>query len=83
MKNDLRFKRLLELILDWDSDCCYYDDEKDEEIIEGTEEDIYNAVMRCDDEIHLLGAEKVKAVIHMYYTDYDSFSCLCRVYKAH
>ena len=82
MNIDLRFRKLLMAILDWDSDCCHYDNEKDEAVIEGTEQDIYNVVMQ-DDEIHLLGTEKVKAVIHMYYTDYDSFSCLCRVYKAH
>lgn len=81
MTNELRFRRLLSLILDWDSDCCYYDNEKDEAVIEGTEEDIYNAVMQ-DDEIHFLGTEKIKAAIHMYYTDYDTFSIICRTYKA-
>jgi hypothetical protein len=81
MKEDLRFRKLLSLILDWDADCCYYDNEKDEAVIEGTEEDIYNAVMR-DDEIHLLGSEKIKATIHMYYTDYETFSCVCRAFKA-
>ena len=78
---DIRFRKLLSMILDWDSDCCYYDDEKGTEVIEGTEEDIYEAIMQ-DEEMHLLGSEKVKATIHLYYTDYPTFSCICRAYKA-
>ena len=79
--DNIRYRKLLSAILDWDSDCAYYDDDKDEVVIEGTEEDIYNAVMQ-DDELHLLGTDKVKATIHMYYTDYPTFSCVCRAFKA-
>lgn len=79
---EIRIRKLLSMILDWDSDCCYYDDENGIEVIDGTEEDLYNAVMQ-DDEIHLLGSEKVKAYIHMYFTDYESFSCICKAFKAY
>lgn len=82
MTDNMRYRKLLEAILDWDSDCCYYDDEKETEVIDGTEEDIYNAIM-TDDELHLLGTDKVKATIHLYYTDYHAFSCICTVFKAH
>lgn len=82
MKNDLRFRNLLTAILDWDSDCCYYDNENDCAVIEGTPEDLFNYVMRQDKEIHFLGTEKIKAVVDMYFTDYDSFSCLCKAFKA-
>jgi len=77
-----RVRKLLSAILDWDCDCCYYDNENDKAVIEGTEEDIYNAVMK-DDELHLLGADKVKAYIHIYYTDYETFSCICSTFKAY
>ena len=81
-QTDLRTRKLLARILDWDSNCCYYDDEKDEEVIKGTEDDLYNFVMK-DDEMHLLGTEKVKHIIHLYFTDYRVFSEMCFVYKAH
>lgn len=77
-----RIRKLLSAILEWDSDCCYWDDEKEEVVIDGTEEDIYNAVMK-DDELHLLGSEKVKAYIHLYYTDYETFDFICLTLKAH
>ena len=79
---DIRTTKLLMAILDWDSDCCYYDDEKGEAVIDGTEEDLYNAIM-MDDEMHLLGSEKVKAFIHIYFTDYHTFSDICIAYNAH
>lgn len=81
MTDNIRFRKLLSAILDWDSDCCYYDDEKETEVIDGTEDDIYNAIM-TDDELHLLGTEKIKATIHIYYTDYATFSAICRAYKS-
>ena len=82
MTETTRYRKLLEAILDWDSDCCHYDDEKETEVIDGTEEDIYNAIMK-DDELHLLGTEKIKATIHLYYTDWPTFSAICIVFKAH
>lgn len=81
-KTELRMRRLLARILDWDDNNCYFDDDLNEEVIDGTEADVYNYVMR-DDEIHLLGTETVKKIIHLYYTDYHSFTELCMEHRAH
>ena len=81
-QTEIRTRKLLASILDWDSDCCYYDDELETEVIDGTEDDLYDYVMK-DDEMHLLGTEKVKAIIHTYFTDYKTFSAMCFAYKAH
>lgn len=78
----LRTRKMLHMILDWDSDCCYWDDEKNDAVIEGTKEDLYNYIMK-DDEMHLLGTEYVKSFINYYFDDYRTFEGILRGFKAY
>lgn len=81
MKENQRIRKLLSALIDYQNDVSYYDDELEKVVIEGTEEDCYYSIMQ-DDEIHLLTENKVRAFIHMMFTDAATFSCVCMQFKA-
>lgn len=62
----------------------FVDDEGNETIDESVTEDIvYTWIMNSDEEYHFLGTNKVKQLIHIFFTDYKSrmillnaFNCL-------
>jgi hypothetical protein len=50
-----------------------YDEETDEDIIEGTEEECYDILMKTQD-FHLLGEEVVQKLIHIGFTDFKAYT---------
>ena len=77
-----RYSKLLNAILELETACGYYDEEKQIEVLDATEDDFYEMIMR-DDEMHFLGTDKVKGTIHLFFTDRSTFEAIARVYKAY
>lgn len=50
-----------------------YDEETGEDIIEGTEEECYDILMKTQD-FHLLGEEVVRKLIHIGFTDFKAYT---------
>lgn len=75
MNDTLRMKKLLIALNDYMNSFSYYDDETDET-------ECYNVIMQ-DDELHLLGTETVKSVIHTCFVDWEEFDKMCRKHKAY
>lgn len=61
----VRMKKMLVALDECMSDATYYDDDKQEDVCELTEEEIYNCLMK-NDEFHLLTSEVVKNFIHTF-----------------
>lgn len=64
-KEMARMKKMLIAIDECMIEATRYDDEKQEDICELTEEEIYNCVMK-NDEFHFLTSEVVKNFIHAF-----------------
>ena len=77
----IRTRKLLTALNDYFNDVAYYDDDLEQEVIDSTEDDCYSAIM-TDDELHLLGTEYVKSMIHIMFTDFDLFSTISIQFKA-
>lgn len=82
MNEMIRLRKLLSALNEYMDSFSYYDEDKDDTVIDGDENECYNVIMQ-DDELHLLGSETVKSVIHICYTDWEQFDKLCRQYKAY
>lgn len=82
MNDTLRMKKLLIALNNYMNSFSYYDDETDETVIDGDETECYNVIMQ-DDELHLLGTETVKSVIHTCFVDWEEFDKMCRKHKAY
>lgn len=82
MKEMIRMRKLLTALNEYMDSFSYYDEELDDTVIDGDENECYNVIMQ-DDELHLLGTETVKKVIHTCYTDWEQFDKMCRQYKAY
>ena len=50
-----------------------YEEETGEDIIEGTEEECYDILMKIQD-FHLLGEEVVRKLIHIGFTDFKAYT---------
>ena len=81
MEKATRIRKLLVALNEWFDDIAYYDDEQDTEVIGDTKEGCYDSIMQ-DDELHLLGEKFVRGMIHMMFTDFETFSFLTIRYKA-
>lgn len=77
-----RFQKLLIALNEYMDSYSYYDVELDDTVIDGDENDCYNVIMQ-DTELHLLTSETVRKVIHICYTDWESFDKMCRQFKAY
>ena len=77
----IRTRKLLMALNEYFNDVAYYDDELEKEVIDDTEDGCYSSIMK-DDELHLLGSEFVKQMIHIMFTDFDLFSIISMKYKA-
>ena len=82
MNETMRMRKLLIALNEYMDSFSYYDEEIDDTVIDGDETECYNVIMQ-DDELHLLGAETVKKVIHICYVDWEQFDKMCRQYKAY
>jgi len=82
MNEKIRMRKLLIALNEYMDSFSYYDEEADETVIDGDENECYDVLMR-DDELHLLGAETVKEVIHICFVDWEKFDELCRRYRAY
>ena len=67
-----RLGKLINSIEDYNNNFVYYDEDKDETVIDGTEEEVYAVIMQ-DEELHLLGTETVKNWIHLWYTNWNKY----------
>lgn len=67
-----RLARLIEAIDRITAEYAYYDDTVDDIVIDLTEEETYDLIMK-DNELHLLGAEQVKHWISLWYTDWQAY----------
>ena len=76
MNETMRLKKLLVALNEYLDMFSYYDEDLDDTIIDGDENECYSVIMQ-DSELHLLGAETVKKVIHLCYTDWEQFEKLC------
>lgn len=79
--NGKRTQKFLIALDDYIGNYSYYDEEKDETIIDGGENDCYDYLMIID-EFHLLGEKIVREYIHIAFTDYERFFNLLKAYKA-
>lgn len=82
MNEMIRLRKLLIALNEYMDSFSYYDEEADETVIDGDENECYDVLMR-DDELHLLGTETVKKVIHICFVDWEKFDELCRLYRAY
>lgn len=82
MNEMIRLRKLLTALNEYMDSFSYYDEEIDDTVIDGDENECYNVIMQ-DDELHLLGSETVKKVIHICYTDWEQFDKMCRQFKAY
>lgn len=82
MNKKERMRKLLIALNQYMDSFSYYDDESDETVIDGDENECYNIIMR-NDELHLLTTEVVKNIIHVCFTDWETFDKMCREYKAY
>lgn len=82
MNEKIRMRKLLIALNEYMDSFSYYDEEADETVIDGDENECYDVLMR-DDELHLLGAQTVKKVIHICYVDWEKFDGMCRKYRAY
>ena len=81
--NDLvRLRKFLVELDDYFGMFSYYDDETEETVIDGDEKQCYDILMREHDEFHLLGADAVKAWIHMAFTNWELFMKMCHELEA-
>ena len=81
MKETARIRKLLEALVDYENDNGYYDDDKGIEVIDGSEEECYESIMK-DDELHFLTEKKVRGFIHMMFNDSATFSGICMEFRA-
>ena len=66
MMNEMaRLKKMLIALDECMTDATYHDDEKQEDVCELTEDDIYNCLMK-NDEFHLLTSDVVRSFIHLF-----------------
>ena len=72
-----RLGKLINAIEDYASNYMYYDEEKEESVVYGTEQDMYNEIMQ-NDELHLLGEKVVRTWIGMWYNDWNQYE-ICRI----
>ena len=72
-----RIQKLLRALNDYLDNNAYYDDDKQETIIEGGKDRCYDYVMK-DEEIHLLTSEVVKLYIDLMFDDWKIFDMICR-----
>lgn len=82
MNETMRMRKLLIALNQYMDSFSYYDEDTDDTVIDGDENECYDVIMR-DDELHLLGTETVKRVIHLCYTDWEEFDKMCRKYRAY
>lgn len=80
-KKTIRTRKLLVALNEYFNDVAYYDDELEKEVIDDTEKGCYNSIMK-DTELHLLGANYVKQMIHIMFTDFELFSIISIKFKA-
>lgn len=78
---EIRTRKLMVALNEWFDDVSYYDDDTGDVVVRGTEQSCYDSVMK-DDEIHLLGTEFVKKMIHIMFTDWETFVFLSFKYEA-
>ncbi|HCB94519.1 MAG TPA: hypothetical protein DEP65_01845 [Ruminococcus sp.] len=78
---EMRMKKLLIMLDEWFGMFSYYDDDTDSTVIDGYEAECYNDIMQ-NEEMHLLTAATVKAVIHIAFSDWEEFVRLQHKYKA-
>ena len=81
MNELVRLKKFLVELDNYFGAFSYYDEEADETVIDGDEQECYDILMR-NDEFHLLGADTVKAWIHMSFTDWELFMKMCHEIRA-
>ncbi|MBQ2391636.1 MAG: hypothetical protein II306_07700, partial [Clostridia bacterium] len=72
-----RLQKLLRALNDYLDSNAYYDDDKQETIIEGGKDRCYDSVMK-DEEIHLLTSDVVKLYIDLMFDDWKTFDLICR-----
>ena len=77
----IRTRKLLVSLNEYFNDVAYYDDELEKEVIDDTEDGCYNSIMK-DDELHLLGTDYVKQMIHIMFTDFELFSIISIKFRA-
>lgn len=77
----IRTRKLLVALNEYFNDVAYYDDELEKEVIDDTEDCCYNSIMK-DDELHLLGTDYVKQMIHIMFTDFELFSIISIKFRA-
>ncbi len=64
-KEMIRMKKFLVALDDCMTDSTYYDDEKQTDVCEMSESEVYDYLMQTE-EFHLLTSETVKQFIHMF-----------------
>lgn len=82
MNEMIRMRKLLCALNEYMNSFSYYDEDLDETVIDGDESECYNVIMQ-DDELHLLGSDTVKRVIHICFIDWEQFDKMCRQFKAY
>lgn len=82
MNEMIRMRKLLCALNEYMNSFSYYDEDLDETVIDGDESECYNIIMQ-DDELHLLGSDTVKRVIHICFIDWEQFDKMCRQFKAY
>ena len=80
--DNIRMRKLIVAVDEWFSSFSYYDEDTDDNVIDGTEEECYNSIMQ-DDELHLLTTATVKEVISTAFKDWEKFVKLQHKYKAY
>lgn len=82
MNEMIRMRKLLSALNEYMDSFSYYDEDLDDVVIDGDENECYNVIMQ-DDELHLLGTEIVKKVIHICYNNWEEFDRMCRQHRAY
>lgn len=77
----IRIRKLLMALNDWIDNMAYYDDDIEDVVYRDNEEGCYESIME-DKELHLLGSDYVKSMIHIMFTDYETFAFLSHKFKA-
>ena len=81
MNNNTRIRKFIIALDDYIGSYSYYDDEKEETIIDSDENECYDFLMVID-EFHLLGEKRVREYIHIAFTNYEIFFNLRKAYDA-
>ena len=77
--DNVRVKKFLIALNDWLSSNSYYDEELEDTIIQGSEDECYNELMKCE-EYHLLGTDIVKGLIHTAFISFDGYIAILKKY---